>query len=234
MRISRPSRVMPALLTRIDSGPISLPIASISASTWPGTDTSSTRPWPPCADSRSPIAAAPDSEVAVPITVAPCAASVSAIAAPMPRLAPVTSAISPLSSWVILFLPVSKLEHSAADFADGRGSTAISIPLPIRVIRVNPRPKSAFPRGQRRVEVVRHAERAHVDALVDASGQSSQHLARTTLGHACRALRDQRLHAAGPLHGQVQLACERIADRVRTLVHLGIDVLHHRDRRRAP
>src|SRR5690606_41531972 len=72
---------------------------------------------------------------------------------------------------------------------------------------------SAFPTVQRGIQVVRHAERAHVDALVDAPGQSSQHLARTTFGHACRALRDQRLHAAGPLHGQVQLACQRIAAR---------------------
>ena len=39
-----------------------------------------------------------NSVVAVPMTVAPRAASVSAMAAPMPRLAPVTRAISPFSS----------------------------------------------------------------------------------------------------------------------------------------
>src|SRR5579885_975028 len=87
---------MPALLTRIDTAPNSLAIASISASTAAASVTSRTRPTPPCAASRSPIAAAPASLVAVPITFAPARARVSAIAAPMPRLAPVTRATSPV------------------------------------------------------------------------------------------------------------------------------------------
>ena len=69
------------------------------------TDTSSTRPWPPCAPSRSPMAFAPPSLVAVPITVAPRAASSSAMAAPMPRDAPVTSAIS-LSSGLLIIISI--------------------------------------------------------------------------------------------------------------------------------
>src|SRR5574337_594847 len=97
MRSSNWSRVMPALLIRIETEPNSFAIASIRPSTAAPSVTFSTRPWPPCAASRSPIAAAPPSLVAVPITVAPITASSSAIAAPMPRLAPVTSAISPCS-----------------------------------------------------------------------------------------------------------------------------------------
>ena len=97
MRISSWSRVMPALLTRIETGANSLAIASTSASTAAPSQTSSTRPWPPSAARRSPIAAAPFSLVAVPMTVAPRRARVSAMAAPMPRLAPVTRAISPAS-----------------------------------------------------------------------------------------------------------------------------------------
>src|SRR5512142_2160730 len=89
---------MPALLTRIETGPYSLATASMSASTAAPSVTFSTRPTPACAARRSPIASAPASLVAVPMTFAPLAASVAAIAAPMPRLAPVTSAISPCST----------------------------------------------------------------------------------------------------------------------------------------
>ena len=49
---------MPALLTRIEIAPNSLPMDSISASTAPASVTLSVRPWPPWAASRSPIAAA--------------------------------------------------------------------------------------------------------------------------------------------------------------------------------
>src|SRR5512146_717834 len=92
---------MPALLTRIDTGPNSLPIASINASTAAPSVTSSTRPAPPIADSRCVIVCAPASVVAVPITFAPWAARTWAIAAPIPRLAPVTRAISPWSTALI-------------------------------------------------------------------------------------------------------------------------------------
>ena len=89
---------MPALLTRIETGPNSLgdgvdqrfdrgavgdvEHAAVAAASRPGARRSPARRL---------------SVVAVPITVAPCAASASAMAAPMPRLAPVTRAISPLS-----------------------------------------------------------------------------------------------------------------------------------------
>ena len=52
------------------------------------------------------MAAAPLSLVAVPTTVAPACANVSAIAAPMPRDAPVTNAILPLKSCELILFPV--------------------------------------------------------------------------------------------------------------------------------
>ena len=95
MRIIKLSRVMPALLTRIVTAPKSSWICFIQLSTDSASDTLSTYPLPelPAAARYSEIAAAPFSLVAVPTTVAPCAARFSAIALPMPRVAPVTSAI---------------------------------------------------------------------------------------------------------------------------------------------
>src|SRR5690606_3259423 len=169
MRMSRLSRVMPALLTRIETGPNSFAIASTSASTDAASVTSSLRPCPPAACSRSPIAAAPPSEVAVPTTVAPSAASSSAIAAPIPRLAPVTSATSPCNTLSI--------------------NCSFSLPV-----------------GQRGVEILGGAEGAGVEGFVDALAQAGQDLARAALGDAGGAARGERLHAAGPLHRQVELA----------------------------
>src|SRR5690606_40626879 len=108
----------------MEIGPMSLPIASTSASIAPSPLTSSTRPWPPCAASRAPIAFAPPSDVAVPTTVAPCAASRSAIAAPIPRLAPVTSATSPCNTFSMTAPSAVPFRHRRVQFgggADGAG-----------------------------------------------------------------------------------------------------------------
>ncbi|MCY1552124.1 hypothetical protein D9M68_885010 [compost metagenome] len=107
MRIASVSRVMPALLTRMCGPPPSLPNASISASQAAASVTSSTTPRPPDGASASVMAAAPDSDVAVPTTVAPRAASSWAMARPMPRVAPVTSAILPCSSIEVLSIFIS-------------------------------------------------------------------------------------------------------------------------------
>src|SRR5690606_3643379 len=97
MRSIRLSRVMPALLTRISTLPCCSCTRSAKASTEAGEDTSRTSPWPftPASASQPLMAAAPDSEVAVPITAAPRLPSSSAMAWPIPRLAPVTTAILP-------------------------------------------------------------------------------------------------------------------------------------------
>src|SRR5690606_6459970 len=95
---------MPALLTRMLIAPCSAAMASTRVSTAALSQTSSTRPLPPWSASRAAMACAPPSLVAVPFTVAPLAARRSAIAAPIPRLAPVTRATSPFSN-VFMELP---------------------------------------------------------------------------------------------------------------------------------
>ena len=60
--------------------------------------TSRRAPSPSNSRSASEIVAAPASVVAVPTTFAPLRASASAIARPMPRVAPVTSATFPASA----------------------------------------------------------------------------------------------------------------------------------------
>src|SRR5690606_1502961 len=97
MRMARVSRVMPALLTRI-CGPPSAASSATSASHAGASLTSSTTPRPPDAANISEMDSAPACEVAVPTTCAPRPASSRAMALPMPRVAPVTNAVLPLSS----------------------------------------------------------------------------------------------------------------------------------------
>jgi hypothetical protein len=93
MRMASWSRVMPALFTSTCRPPSLRTICSMSASDWAASVTFSTSPrLPGNAASASLTAAAPASEVAVPMTRWPCSASASAMARPMPREAPVTRA----------------------------------------------------------------------------------------------------------------------------------------------
>ncbi|MNT08813.1 hypothetical protein D3C72_1435670 [compost metagenome] len=73
MRMANWSWVMPALFTSTARPPWAFTISSITASQRAASFTFSTTPWPcrPSAFRYSPMAAAPDSLVAVPITVAP-------------------------------------------------------------------------------------------------------------------------------------------------------------------
>src|SRR5688500_12389407 len=235
MRISNRSRVMPALLTRLEPAPCSYAIASTSASTPPPSATESRLPAPPCAASRSPIACAPASVVAVPTTFAPSAASSSAIAAPMPRLAPVTSATSPSSSLPMMCVPRlegANLTRNAAP----RVATAPREPVHgfEGSARRGWRARSRAPVGQRGLEIAGGAERAAIDRLVDALDQARQHLARAAFGDTCRAGGGKRLHACGPAHRQVELAHQRVADFGKAGVCARVDVLHHRDPWLAP
>src|SRR3979411_1132537 len=97
MRNSKVSRVMPALLQRMPITPSFASMSSSAASIESGLTTSRTTPRPPCAARLALIRAAPSAVVAVPMTRAPSRARRSAMAAPMPRVAPVTKAISPFS-----------------------------------------------------------------------------------------------------------------------------------------
>src|SRR5215471_16811196 len=94
MRRSSVSRVMAALLTRIEGSSPALLSCAISASIEAGSAASSTAPRPlyPCDASASVSRAAPSGLVAVPMTRACAAAKASAMALPMPREAPVMRA----------------------------------------------------------------------------------------------------------------------------------------------
>src|SRR5674476_391083 len=106
MRKARLSRVMPALFTRICSPPCSLMIVSIKACAAAASLTFRSLPLQPGKAERvCPILAAPSSVVAVPITLSPRFASASAIAAPMPRDAPVTRATCPSNTTSLMRSP---------------------------------------------------------------------------------------------------------------------------------
>ena len=120
MRMASWSRVMPALLTSTCNPPCSLTMASTSASTPVLSLTSRQTPRQPAKPpSACEMPDAPASVVAVPITLKPCSASVCAMARPMPREAPVTSA-----TWPALISSTSM--HSASDAGSASVSTCAS------------------------------------------------------------------------------------------------------------
>ena len=150
IRSSRLSRVMPALLTRIVDG-------AEARSRCPRAPRRPRRrrrrragcpvPRLPAAARYAAIFAAPSSVVAVPITVAPARASASAIARPMPRVAPVTSATCPSSvAFVHAVPPVASVRQpaSAARAASMSAPSVSAKDLSSRTIRLL-RPASTLP-----------------------------------------------------------------------------------------
>src|SRR5258705_4099879 len=109
MRSARLSRVMPALLTSTAMSPISFWMAASNASVCAVSRTFNTLPIRPVSE----IALAPSSLVAVPMTLAPRLSSSTAIARPMPREAPVTSAIFPSSISAPLHRGERRFQRSA-------------------------------------------------------------------------------------------------------------------------
>src|ERR1700751_1648057 len=95
MRSSSMSRVIAALLTRMVGGSAASSSCAMSASIEAESAASSNAPRPlyPCDASDAATFATPSSLVAVPMTRAPAAPSARAMALPIPREAPVTSAI---------------------------------------------------------------------------------------------------------------------------------------------
>src|SRR5947209_2077467 len=94
-----PSSMTPALLTRVSSRP---KCATVSATTARArcssvTSASSTSASPPAARMRAASASSRSRRRATSATCAPCAASATAVASPIPELAPVTSATVPSS-----------------------------------------------------------------------------------------------------------------------------------------
>ncbi len=98
MRSARLSLVMPALFTSIAMSPTCFCTSSMNASVCAVSRTFSTLPIPG-------TVAAPSALVDVPTTFAPCLPSSSAMARPMPREAPVTTATLP-SNIVMPLLPL--------------------------------------------------------------------------------------------------------------------------------
>src|SRR5690606_14623224 len=200
MRSSRLSRVMAALFTRMVGMSPAASSDAIRASIDASALTSSTSPRPPCSCSAAVICAAPSAEVAVPMTFAPSAASFSAMARPMPREAPVTSAEAPCSGLLMGLDP-------CAEILKGQ--------------------------GQRRVEggaiLQRHA--LQFGALVDASVQSGEHLARPALHQRRAAGGDQLADERRPAHRTCELADHQPADLLRAGMMLRIDRAPERDDR---
>mmetsp|Transcript_56055 Transcript_56055/g.134015 ORF Transcript_56055/g.134015 Transcript_56055/m.134015 type:complete len:232 (+) Transcript_56055:415-1110(+) len=99
IRIIKVSLVMPALFTRISGAPYFSVTALTISATLAESVTSSFIPSPWRSPSkRFEMASAPESDVAVPTTTAPALAKRSAMAAPIPREAPVTMATLPVRS----------------------------------------------------------------------------------------------------------------------------------------
>src|SRR6185312_6745399 len=222
MRSRSWSRVMPALFTRMEIGPNSLPTASTRASTPALSVTSSTRPQPSYGDRRTSTEAAPAALVAVPTTIAPDAAKWSAMAAPMPRLAPVTKATSPCR---LLLTNVSSLGRTKS------ARPAICTGMRHRMQRI---PQGSHPLGQRGVHPSWRANGVGHEAPVDTLDQAAQYLARTTLGHLGRTVGSKRMHALGPAHRLVQLALQRAANFIDGRIAARVGILDDRDRRHLP
>src|SRR5476651_1299601 len=95
IRKRRPSRVIPALLTRMSiTGNSARSAAEAWATAAPtATSTARDRALPPAATMAAAVAPQDSADLETQMTVTPCFARVSAMALPMPRPAPVTRAV---------------------------------------------------------------------------------------------------------------------------------------------
>ncbi len=95
MRNNKPSRVMPALLTRISisGNSFSNSSAALATAAPSATSTAKALALPPAATIAAAVAPQESADFETQMTVTPFLARVSAMALPMPRPAPVTSAV---------------------------------------------------------------------------------------------------------------------------------------------
>ena len=177
IRTSRLSRVMPALFTRMPIAPwrASIPFTTVStlAKSRTSSRTPSTLPGPACESAA--IDAAPSSLVAVPTTRAPAAASARAIARPMPRVAPVTSASLPIER----SSPSSPSQSASAERASANAAPSVS---------ANASSRSSI----RRVSPASTLPGPHSTIAVTPSGREPLH--RLGPAHRARRLACQRGH----------------------------------------
>ncbi len=112
----RLSRRTPALLTRMVGAPSSAAMRSIAACTWASSETSqpTASARPPAAVICSTVSLQAASSRSMTATARPSAASRTAVAAPMPRAAPVTTATrcSVVDMLVLLVLEILELLRS--------------------------------------------------------------------------------------------------------------------------
>src|SRR5512134_245086 len=207
MRIRRLSRVIPALLTRMSIFPCASRMFLIPASTWARSLTSniSTIPLPPAATREARVSRAPASfPTSLTTTVAPSAQNASAIARPIPRAEPVTSATFPASR--IVPPPVPKFIPSTTKAVQGEFS-----------------PEDR-PHG---IQVGGGAERRRPRFLVDAADEAGEHFARP---HLEEGVRPRSLHPPDrllPAHRGRDLPEKDLRNPVPGIVGPGRHVRHH-------
>src|SRR5687768_7824246 len=207
MRSINWSLVMPALFTSTSRRPCrsSAPDTSRSIAPASETSTAAASAFPPAAAIAS-IASAALLPRAAPITVAPCAASFPAIARPMPREAPVTSATRP--------------DKSIISFS-GRARPRI----PARLLAGPGMPRSALSQaaleGRQPVLVL---DAVHGDAAIDLLDQAGEHRAGTQFDERPRAVRDEAFHHIFPANRRRYLPDERFDRLGGAALRLRIDV----------
>ena len=134
--------MIPALLTRMSIAPNSSLMLFSVAAIESTSVTFRARPLP-FSPRYSLIAAAPPSDVAVPITLAPRSTKSSAIARPIPRLAPVTSATLP-SKFIITSLLSGYYLAASSDAVSLTAEAVIVFTIRfVRPVRTLPGPNSS-------------------------------------------------------------------------------------------
>src|SRR5438552_3958227 len=219
MRTRRPSRMTPALLTRMSTRPNRCLAASTNRSASSRITASATTPRtaPPRASSSlaerwSRAASRPETT-----TAAPASASNVAIARPMPRLPPVTIATWPSRGPFFTDSPRLRLRLALR---------------PRDVLRLAP-PRSPAPldHGERLPEARRVLDRESPNAVDDAPEESRQDASRPYLDEDRGALGREAQDTIGPSDRARDLLEEEGLDLRRGAGHAGVDVAHHGDRR---
>src|SRR5512139_688804 len=207
IRMRRLSRVIPALLTRMSTRPRASRIRFTPASTWAGSLTSSisTIPLPPAASIAARVSRAPASlPTSLTTTVAPSAENASAIARPIPRAEPVTSATFPESR--IVPPPIPKVIPSTPRTVQGELSP-------------EERPHGGKLRGR--------AEGRHGGFLLDAPDEPGEDLPRPHLEETGRTGLPHPADRLLPPDGSGDLPDQDIRHRVSRAVGGGRHVRHH-------
>src|SRR5213592_3631184 len=208
MRTRRPSRMTPALLTRMSTRPNRCLAASTrrSASSRLAASAATPRTAPPCASSSfaerwSRSASRPETT-----TAAPSSASNAAIARPMPRPPPVTIATRP----------------SRAPFVIGSPR--------LRLSPARPRSRARLDRRERLLEPRRVFDREPPGAVDGALEEPGQHAPWPDLDEGRGALGRDAPHAVGPADRARHLPEEEGLDLRRGASHARVGVAHDGDR----